>query len=163
PDLRRPFRVPFAVGRVPVPSVVGALATAAVFVAAMVTHIGARYGGPAWLVIGLAVYAAVRRSRGEGMLEHVEAPDEHPLPEAAFSSILVPMKLGEIGEEMVATAIKLAQERGAAVEALYVIRVPLDQPLEAELLEQEERAAASLAEAQLLGSEHGVRVDGKTV
>ena len=33
--------------------------------------------------------------------------------EAAFSKILVPMKLGEIGEEMMATAVKLAQERGA--------------------------------------------------
>src|SRR5207253_3159601 len=163
PDLRRPFRVPFAVGRIPVPSAAGAVATAAVFAAAMVTHVGARYGGPAWLVIGLAVYAAVRRSRGEGMLEHVEAPDEHALPEAAFSSILVPMKLGEIGEEMVATAIKLAQERGAAVEALYVIRVPLDEPLDAPLTELEERAWASISEAKLLGADHGVEVRGETV
>ncbi len=53
---------------------------------------------------------------------------------AAFTKILVPMKLGAIGEEMVATAVKLAQERGAAVEALHVIRVPLDQPLDAELV-----------------------------
>ena len=67
--------------------------------------------------------------------------------EAEFSKILVPMKLGEIGEEMVATAVKLAQERGAAVEALHVILVPLDQPLDAELVDEEERAAASLAEA----------------
>jgi APA family basic amino acid/polyamine antiporter len=163
PDLRRPFRVPFALGRVPVPSAVGAVATAAVFVAAMVTHVGARYGGPSWLVIGLAVYVAVRRSRGEGMLEHVEAPDEQRLPEAAFSSILVPMKLGEIGEEMVATAVKLAQERNAAVEALHVIRVPLDLPLDAPLIDEEERAEASLAEAKLLGADHGVEVRGEIV
>jgi APA family basic amino acid/polyamine antiporter len=163
PDLRRPFRVPFAVGRVPVPSMVGALATAAVFVAAMVTHVGARYGGPSWLVIGLAVYAAVRRSRGEGMLEHVEAPDEQRLPEASFSSILVPMKLGEIGEEMVATAIKLAQEHSATVEALYVIKVPLDEPIDAPLTELEERAWASISEAKLLGADHGVEVRGETV
>ena len=58
------------------------------------------------------------------------------------------MKLGEIGEEMVATAVKLAQERGAAVVALHVIRVPLDQPLDAEMYDEEERAAASLAEAR---------------
>ena len=129
----------------------------------MVTHVGARYGGPSWLVIGLAVYVAVRRSRGEGMLEHVEAPDEHPLPEAAFSSILVPMKLGEIGEEMVATAVKLAQESGATVEAVHVIRVPLDQPLDAPLIDEEEQAEASLAEAKLLGADHGVEVRGVIV
>ncbi|HET7758996.1 MAG TPA: universal stress protein, partial [Gaiellaceae bacterium] len=92
----------------------------------------------------------------------IQAPPEE-LPETQFSSILVPMKLGAIGEEMVATAVKLAQDRGAVVEALYVIRVPLDQPLEAELDDQEERAAASLAEARLLGADHGVEVEGETV
>jgi len=163
PELRRPFQVPLTVRGVPLPSALGALATAAVFVAAMATHAGARYGGPVWLAIGLAVYVPVRRGRGTGMLEHVVAADEQPLPQASFSSILVPMKLGEIGEEMVATAVKLAQERGAAVEALHVIRVPLDQPLDAELHDEEERAAASLAEAQLLGAENGVEVRGETV
>jgi nucleotide-binding universal stress UspA family protein len=44
-----------------------------------------------------------------------------------------------------------------------VIRVPLDQPLEAELHEQEEAAAASLAEARILGSDHGVEVEGETI
>ncbi len=166
PNLRRPFRVPLGVRRggavIPLPSVVGALATAAIFVVAMVTHIGARYAGPAWLAVGVLVYLGVRHSRGEGLLEHVE-PGEQPLPEAHYSRILVPMKLGEIGEEMVATAVKLAQDRGAAVEALHVILVPLDQPLDAPLYEQEERAAASLAEAAALGADHGVKVVGRTV
>jgi nucleotide-binding universal stress UspA family protein len=73
------------------------------------------------------------------------------------------MKLGEIGEEMVATAVKLAQQDGSEVEALYVIRVPMELPLDADLVDQEERAAASLAEAQLLGADHGVTVNGKTI
>jgi nucleotide-binding universal stress UspA family protein len=73
------------------------------------------------------------------------------------------MKLGLIGEEMVATAVKLAQERGAKIEALYVIRVPLDRPLDDEGGDEDERAAASLAEAQLLGADHGVEVAGETV
>jgi APA family basic amino acid/polyamine antiporter len=167
PDLRRPFRVPLSVrvrgAAVPVPSVVGAFATAAVFVAAMITHVGARIGGSAWLAGGIVVYFLVRRSRGAGLLEHVAASDEQPLPQAEFSRILVPMKLGEIGEEMVATAVKLAQERGAAVEALYVIQVPLDEPLDAPMFDAEERAAASLAEAAALGADHGVRVIGKAV
>jgi nucleotide-binding universal stress UspA family protein len=73
------------------------------------------------------------------------------------------MKLGLIGEEMVATAVKLAQERGSAVEALHVIRVPLDRVLEAELLEEETRALESLDEARALGEERGVEVHGDTV
>ncbi len=164
PELRRPFRVPFTVRGVPVPSVIGALATAAVFVAAMVTHRGARYGGPAWFVAGVAVYLLVRRKRGAGLLEHVAAADEQALPEAAtFSKILVPMKLGEIGEEMVATAVKLAQEQQATVEAIFVIKVPLEEPLDAPLYDLEEQAAASLAEAAALGADHGVEVVGRAV
>src|SRR5262249_53507320 len=80
-----------------------------------------------------------------------------------FSRILVPMKLGLIGEEMIATAVKLAQEDGASVEALHVIRVPLELPLDAPLYDEEERAHASLAEARLLGAERGVEVEVRTV
>ncbi len=167
PHLRRPFRVPLGVrlgdAIVPVPAIVGALATAAVFVVAMVTHTGARYGGSAWLAGGIVVYLLVRRTRGAGLLEHVQPSDEQQLPQAEFSKILVPMKLGEIGEEMVATAVKLAQERGASVEALYVIRVPLELPLDAPMFEAEENAAASLAEAAALGADNGVEVVGRTV
>jgi CIC family chloride channel protein len=82
---------------------------------------------------------------------------------AEFERLLVPMKLGPIGEEMVATAVALATERGAEVDALFVIVVPLDRELDAPLYELEEQAAASLAEAVLLGEEHGVRVEPITV
>jgi basic amino acid/polyamine antiporter, APA family len=163
PDLRRPFRVPISWRGIPVPSLIGAVATTLVFVAAMYTHAGARYGGPVWLAIGVVLYVIVRRRSGEGVLEHVASADEQVLPEATFGRILVPMKLGEIGEEMAATAIKLAQERNAVVEALFVIRVPLELPLDAELADEEEAAAAALAEAKLLGEENGVDVQTATV
>jgi nucleotide-binding universal stress UspA family protein len=44
-----------------------------------------------------------------------------------------------------------------------VIRVPLDRPLEADLTDQEEAAAASLAEARMLGADHGVDVRVETI
>ncbi|MGZ8716040.1 MAG: amino acid permease [Gaiellaceae bacterium] len=168
PDLQRPFRVPLNVRirgvDVPIPSLVGAFLTAAVFVVSMATHIGARYGGPVWLLAGAVVYLLVRRAKGAGLLEHVVSADEHVLPaEAVFSRILVPMKLGEIGEEMVATAVKLAEDGRAVVEAVFVIKVPLDAPLDAPLAELEEQAAASLAEAAALGRDHGVEVFCRTV
>jgi APA family basic amino acid/polyamine antiporter len=168
PDLRRPFRVPLNVRvrgvSVPIPSLVGALLTAAVFVDSMATHIGARYGGPAWLLAGVVMYLLVRRAKGAGILEHIMSADEHVLPpEAVFSRILVPMKIGEIGEEMVATAVKLAEDTPTIVEAIFVIKVPLDQPLDSPLFELEEQAAASLAEAAALGRDHGVEVVGRTV
>jgi len=81
----------------------------------------------------------------------------------AFDRILVPMKIGLIGEEVLGTAIKLAEEHGSVITALHVVRVPLDKPLDAELVEAEERAEASLAEAKLLAAELGVTVDGVVV
>jgi nucleotide-binding universal stress UspA family protein len=64
---------------------------------------------------------------------------------------------------MLATAVKLASEHNAEVQALHVIRVPLVQPLDAPLIDEEERAEASLAEAKLLGADFDVAVEGSTV
>jgi basic amino acid/polyamine antiporter, APA family len=162
PERRRPYRVPWAIGRVPIPSLVGAVLTFAAWIIALATHEGARYGGAAWLAVGIVIYVLVRRKRGEKLRQRVVSADEHRgLAEAEFSKILVPMKLGDIGEEMIATAVKLAQERGASVEALHVIRVPLELPLDAELIDEEEQAEASIAEAKILGADHGVTVAGR--
>jgi APA family basic amino acid/polyamine antiporter len=167
PTRRRPFKVPLNVrfrgGELPLPSVIGAVLTFTIWIVAMATHPAARYAGPAWLAAGLVLYFFVRRERGAGLLEHVTSTDEQVVPEATFRSILVPMKLGEIGEEMVATAVKLAQEGGGRVEALHVIKVPLELPPDAPMADEEERAEASIAEAKLLGAEHGVEVHGHIV
>jgi APA family basic amino acid/polyamine antiporter len=167
PDLPRPYRVPLDVtirGRkLPLPTMIGLAGTLTVFVISMVTHPGARYAGPAWLAGGLIVFYLVRRARGESLLQAVASPDEQELSEPELSRILVPMKIGQIGEEMLATAIKLAQERGSSVEALHVIRVPLEAPIDYPVEGAEERAAESLEEARALGAENGVEVVGETV
>ena len=156
PDLPRPFRAPLIAPLVGVPLAI------AFWLVAMVTHPGARYAGPIWLALGLALYLVVRRRAHIGLL--AEAPAVVELPAGAeFRRVLVPMKLGPIGEEMVATAVALAKERGARVDALFVIVVPLDQELDAPLYYLEEQATASLAEAVLLGEENEVRVEPVTV
>jgi APA family basic amino acid/polyamine antiporter len=168
PDLPRPYRAPLNVSfrgkEVPLPAVAGAVLTFTVWIVSMATHAGARYAGPAWLAVGLVVYVVVRRSHGEGLTQKVVSPDEQPpVVVPHFRSILVPMKLGLIGEEMVATAVKLATEHGARLEATYVIRVPMDLPLDGAMAEEEARAEASLAEAVTLGAENGVEVHTSTI
>jgi APA family basic amino acid/polyamine antiporter len=167
PDLERPFRVPLNVRirgvPVPVAALIGIPLTLAIWVGTLTTHSSARIAGPIWLVIGGVVFALVRRSRGAAMTARVEAPVAdlvEPHEEGVYRHILVPMKLGPIGEEVLATAIKLAEEQNAKLTAVYVIKVPLDQTLDASLIDEEERAAASLAEAKQIGAEHGVEVDG---
>jgi nucleotide-binding universal stress UspA family protein len=64
---------------------------------------------------------------------------------------------------MLATAVALAKDRSAAVEAVFVVRVPRQFPLEGPLPpDVERRAVDSLEEARALGDEHGVEV-GTTV
>jgi basic amino acid/polyamine antiporter, APA family len=156
PDLPRPFRAPLLA------PLLGAPLAIAFWVVAMVTHPAARYAGPIWLALGLVLYLVVRRRAHIGLLDEVGPVEQLPAG-AEFRCVLVPMKLGPIGEEMVATAIALATEREAQVDALFVIVVPLDHELDAPLFELEEQAAASLAEAVLLGEENGVRVEPVTV
>jgi basic amino acid/polyamine antiporter, APA family len=131
-------------------------------VLALVTHPGARYAGPIWLALGAGLYLLVRRREHAGLL-HGAPPSEQLPPGVDFRRVLVPMKLGPIGEEMVATAVALGKERNAEVIALFVIRVPLESAIDASLLDKEEQAAASLAEAALLGDENGVSVEPVSV
>jgi basic amino acid/polyamine antiporter, APA family len=169
PELERPFRVPLNVRirgvDVPLPALVGAPLTFAIWVMTMATHEATRIAGPVWLLIGAVVYVGTRRSVREPILGRVvpAEPDLVPDVEGVYERILVPMKLGPIGEEVLATAIKLAEERGCALSAIHVIAVPLDKPLDAGMDEAEERAQASLFEAKILAAEHGVEVTGEIV
>jgi APA family basic amino acid/polyamine antiporter len=162
PGRFRPYRVPLSIrafgGDLPLPALLGAVLTAFVFVLTMLTHPAARYGGPIWLVVGLVIFSLVRRQRGTGLLEQTGAGGEQELPEAGFATILVPMKMGDIGEEMMATAVRIAQERNASVIALNVIAVPLEQSLDAPLEQEERQAAEALVEARALAEENDVPV-----
>jgi APA family basic amino acid/polyamine antiporter len=169
PDLVRPFRVPLNVRirgvPVPVAALIGAPLTFGIWIAALSTHTAARVAGPIWLALGAVIFVTVRRREGQSLMQRVTAPvpDLVSAEEGLYERILVPMKLGVIGEEVLATAIRLAEERGGAIRAVHVIRVPLAQPLDAELLEQEERASASLVDARMLAREHGVELERQTL
>ena len=167
PDLARPFRarpeVRWRGVRLPLPALIGAPITFAIWILAMITHPGARYAGPAWLLGGIVIYLVVRRHERHGIFQDVDRISQLP-PGAEFARVLVPMKLGDIGEEMVATAVALAKERGATVEAIFVVRVPREFPLEGPLPpEVAERARLSMEEAQALGEDNGVEVETETV
>ena len=119
PDLERPFMVPGNVrirGRpVPVAALVGIPLVVALWVASRRRRTrrpgsAGRRGSRS----APSLYVGARLRRGAGLLDRVEAPvpDLVPAAEGAYERILVPVKIGPIGEEMLATAIKLAEERG---------------------------------------------------
>jgi len=169
PGLERPYRVPGNVRikgtEVPVAALIGAPLTLAIWLIAIATHDAARIAGPAWIIFGLVVYTSSRIVAHQRVLGRVTLVEGDLVPdiEGAYQRILVPTKIGMIGEEVLGTALRLAEEQRCSVLALHVIRVPLDLPIDAELIEAEEQAEASLAEAQLLAAEQGIPIEVRIV
>lgn len=169
PELERPFRVPFGIAwrgaSIPLPCVVGAVLTFALWVASFFTHGGAAIAGPVWLLIGAGVYLYSRRAGNESLFGRATpaVPDLVASKEGEAQRILVPLKIGDIGEEVLATAIRLAEEREAEVRVLNVLRIPLSMPLDCSLAEEEARGQAAIDDAREIAEEHGVEVEGRVV
>jgi nucleotide-binding universal stress UspA family protein len=100
-----------------------------------------------------------------GVLDRVEPREGDLVPEqeGVYRRILVPLKGGAIGDEVLATALKLASEHGAEVEAMHVVRVPLEAPLEEATAEASAEAELSIDEAKELAAEQGVEIRGRIV
>jgi basic amino acid/polyamine antiporter, APA family len=181
PAGRRPYRMPGVVtlrGRpLPLPAVVGAVMSFAVWVGLVITHEGARWVGLGWLVGGLALYLIYRTSEGKSILRRVTVPEaalRRERREAEYGSILVPLTGTPLDDDIVQTAGRLAAEEdaesfeedhGATIEALWVFEVPMSLPIDAALPDaQLKRARAALARAKAVGEEYeGVEVATATV
>ena len=81
------------------------------------------------------------QARHEALLEHVGARRRRP-GSGGRRGLPADPRAGEARADRrgdAATAIRLAEERGCSVRALHVIHVPLELPLDAELMDEEER------------------------
>ena len=174
PDRDRAYSVPWSIGvagaRVPVPAVVGALASGAGWLALLVFHTGARYVGLAWLLSGLLLYVVYRKTQQKPLLRRVTIPERalrYEALEPEFGSILVPILGTTLDDDIVQTAGRLAgetrddvAEKGAVIEAIWVFEIPLALPMDAPLPDgQIKRAREALDRAKLVGEEYeGVEV-----
>jgi APA family basic amino acid/polyamine antiporter len=170
----RPYRVPLSVSvrgaDVPVPAVVGAVASALGWLALLVFHTGARYIGLAWLAGGLVLYVVYRKTQQKPLLRRVTIPERalrYEALEPEFGSILVPILGTALDDDIIQTAGRLAGEtrddlesEGAVIEAIWVFEIPLALPMDAPLPDaQVKRAREALARAKLVGEEYeGVEV-----
>lgn len=174
PDRPRAYRVPlsfsFRGAAVPVPTLIGAVLAAAGFIVVLIYHSGARWVGIGWLIGGLTLYVAYRKSEGKPLLRRVTIPERalrHETLEPEFGSILVPIFGTALDDDIVQTAGRLAGEtrddvieEGAVIEAIWVFELPLSLPLDAPLPEnQVQRARDALSRAKVVGEEYeGVEV-----
>jgi APA family basic amino acid/polyamine antiporter len=151
PRRERAYRVPLSIplrgGSLPMPTVLGALLSAAGWLALVTFHAGARWVGLGWLVGGVLWYVIYRRISGRPVLKRTVIPDRalrQVVKQAEFGSILVPIFGRGHDDDAVEVAGRLidreydGDQRGAIIEAIYVIEIPmqlsLDGPLPADHL-----------------------------
>jgi APA family basic amino acid/polyamine antiporter len=174
PDRERPYRVPMSIAiggaEVPVPALVGAVASALGWLALLVFHSGARYVGLAWLAGGIVLYVVYRKTQQKPLLRRVTIPERalrYEALEPEFGSILVPILGTALDDDIIQTAGRLAGEtrddlesEGAVIEAIWVFEIPLALPMDAPLPDaQVKRAREALSRAKLVGEEYeGVEV-----
>lgn len=181
PSRPRPYRMPLNVdfrgASLPLPAVVGAVASGLAWLSVVILHAGARYIGIGWMAFGLLLYVIYRTSEDKPLLKRVTIPQaalqQRERVEAEYGSILVPLMGTPLDDDIVQTAGRLAsedvvdeaEEGGATIEALWVFEVPMALPIDARLPDaQLEKARAALRRAKAVGEEYdGVQVATATV
>jgi APA family basic amino acid/polyamine antiporter len=138
----------------------GGLGTAIAWVVVVVQEPATRWVGFGWLAAGFTAYAIYRmRVVRVPVRETVRAPALVLGPALAveYRTIVVPVVRTAETEEALVAAARLAAERGATVAVVYVLVVPLDKPLDADLPEEEAEAEALLDSAQAFLENYSVR------
>ena len=168
PEVEEPYHVPPSVriGKVnwPLFAILGGLGTAAAWFVVVIQDAPTRYAGLIWLAVGFAFYALYRRRIGVPVTETMRAPIQlGPAIALEYRTILVPIVSGSESHEAIDLAARLSAERGATIVALRVIVVPLDQPLDCLLPEEEAEADALLDDARAMAETYGVRTVDRIV
>jgi basic amino acid/polyamine antiporter, APA family len=180
PDRDRPFKTPLNIrigrGELPVTAAVGALMSAAAFVAVVFLHNSARWAGIGWMAFGIALYVGYRLVEGKSILKRVTIPERaltrRGRTKAEYGSILVPVLGTPLDDDIMQTAGRLSMEEnadegegGAVIEAVWVFEVPMALPLDARIGEDDlKRARKALQRAKAVGEEYqGVEVATATV
>ena len=160
----RPYRAPWNVkirgNPVPMTAVLGALGTGLAFVSVLLLHKEARIVGTGWMVVGMAGYFLYRRRQGLDPKKEYRIPrPERPIGfvEVTYHSALVPILGTEVDNEAMARAAKLVGP-DAAVEAVYVLKVPEQLPLDGGLEDEEREARRVLEVARMQAKVAGCRV-----
>jgi basic amino acid/polyamine antiporter, APA family len=143
----------------PLFAIFGGLATAGAWLVVVVQEDATRWAGLGWLAAGFVLYALYRRSLRVRMSQTVRAPVLVLGPSLAveYRTIVVPVVRSAESEEALVSAARLAAERGSRIAIVHVLEVPMEEALDAPMVEREQGADDLLDEAQALLEGYGVR------
>jgi APA family basic amino acid/polyamine antiporter len=169
PDRARPYRMPWNIrvrGRqLPLTAVLGGIGTFAAWISVLALHVEARTVGVGWMIFGLTGYVIYRRRQGMDLMSRY-AIERHKRPpffvELEYRSAIVPIFGADVDASALRTAAKLVGE-DAAVEAVYVLKVPNQLSLDAGLDEEEQLGLSVLESAKVAGRQSGLKVQTRLI
>ncbi|MGZ4342099.1 MAG: amino acid permease [Solirubrobacteraceae bacterium] len=169
PDRERPYKMPWNVtvrGRqLPLTAVLGGIGTFAAWISVLALHVEARTGGVGWMIVGLTGYVIYRRRQGMDLTSHYKIQHRERPPffvELEYRSAIVPIFGTDVDASALRAASKLVGE-DAAVEAVYVLRVPNQLSLDAGLEEEEQLGLSVLESAKVAGRKAGLKVQTRLI
>jgi APA family basic amino acid/polyamine antiporter len=169
PDRERPYRMPWNVtvrGRqIPLTAVLGGLGTFAAWISVLALHAEARTVGVGWMVVGMTGYILYRRHQGLSLAaRHRVERRQRPafFVELEYRSAIVPIFGTDVDASALRTAAKLVGE-DAMVEAVYVLRVPNQLPIDASLEAEEQLGLSVLESAKVQGRKAGLKVQTRLI
>ena len=163
PDLRRPFKVPFNIKikgkEIPIPAVLGAISSFAVWMLIIITKPDGRNLGFAWIGVGLLMYFAYRKKQrmtatGQLRIQKIKIPTFQPMK---VHQILLPLRSAN-QTETIQMACEMAKLHNAEITALHIIEVPFSMPLDTPLPHRVQLASQVLKTAEAIAREEQVGI-----
>lgn len=168
PHMIRPFKVPLNIRikgkEIPLPAVLGAIASFAVWTLVVITKPDGRYMGISWILLGVFMYWIYRRGKKispttQVVIQKIKIPEFHPLE---IKHILLPLR-STTQTETIQIACDLAKMHKGKITALHVIEVPFSMPLDTVIPHRLELASLVLKTAEAIALDLGVEMEMEIV
>lgn len=124
-------------------------------IVADVTVIGAVVAVAYVSVVGSVLWWMLHIPQAGGLEQQVQRVTRET---QRYTRILVPIQGDRISDRLVALASQMAKFRGATMDVIYIIEVPLQLPLSASMEQQEKFAADAFARARKIADRYDVKI-----
>jgi basic amino acid/polyamine antiporter, APA family len=167
PGRYRPVAAPLNLAldgrRLPLVTVIGAVGTASAWFAVVLVEGDARALGFAWMLLGLAAYAAYRRRHGLSLGERTRpevSTRRGPGVEVEYQTMLIPVNTaaGAIPADLLDVAAQLAADRRASLVVLAFTEIPLGEEIDMDIDDLDEAVERLAAAGRAVGDRYGIRV-----